>query len=428
MTTLPWYDRIPRTRIYLKLPEILSGLAEVLSGTGMGEAKVAAFEQAFAEMMGVGEAVAQPYARIALHHLVQALSLPAGSEIIMTPITIHDIVNVLLVAGLKPIFVDINPQTYQMDPERLTQAITPKTRAVLVTHLFGLATDMDSIQSICQQHGLVLLEDGSHAYNAAWKGKKLGTFGDAGFFSLSSLKAVSTGYGGMVIAKDAAVLARVRNQSAQLPVVAKGHMGGILIRNLIVNLATHPTLFSWSTFLLVRWISQRSPETIRKWQTDNPNVLRLQEIPTKWLWKFNDVQASLGLACLARVKDWDEKRRANAQILLDHLMPVAQDRLPLLVEGSHNVFWRFPFRAPEGAVFRQFMASRGVDLTTTLLPCCATMPIFADVAQETPHAQRAVREVHFLPVHPTIHPHRIHQQAQIVLAFLKQKAGIHVPS
>lgn len=420
MTTLPWHDRIPRTRIYLKLPEILGGLAKVVSGIGMGEAKVAVFERAFAEMMGVGEAVAQPYARIALHHLVKALQLPVGSEIIMTPITIHDIVNVLLVAGLKPVFVDIDPQTYQMDPERLTKAITSKTRAVLVTHLFGLATDMDCIGSLCRQHGLILLEDGSHAYNAAWKGQKLGTFGDAGFFSLSSLKAISTGYGGIIVAKDPAVLAGVRQQTAGLPVVAKGHMGGILVRNLIVNLATHPTLFSWSTFLLVRWISQRSPETIRKLQTDNPNVLRLQEIPKKWLWKFNDIQAGLGLECLTRVLDWDEKRRANAQILLDHLMPVAQDRLALLGEGSHNVFWRFPFRAPEGAVFRQFMANRGVDLTTTLLPCCASMPIFADVAQDTPHAQRAVREVHFLPVHPTINPRRIHQQAQIVLEFLKQ--------
>ncbi|MBF0415001.1 MAG: DegT/DnrJ/EryC1/StrS family aminotransferase [Magnetococcales bacterium] len=421
MNVLPWYDRIPRTRIYLKLPEILGGLVNLAAGQEGGYEQVEAFEHAFADRMGVDGAVAEPYARIALYHLVVALQLPPGSEIIMTPVTIHDIVNVLLIAGLKPVFVDIDPQTYQMDPQKLIAAITPKTRAVLVTHLFGLATDMDAIQGICRQRGLVLLEDGSHAFNAAWNGKKLGTFGDAGFFSLSSLKAVSTGYGGIVVAKDAQLLEGVRRQADALPKVEKGHLLGILLRNLIVNLATHPTLFSWSTFPVIRWISDRSPETIRKLQTDNPNVLRLSGIPEKWLWRFCSIQADLGLHCLSRMREWDEKRRSNAHVLLDYLKTEAPERLPRLMPGSYNVFWRFPFRAPEGAEFRRFMAMRGVDLTTTLLPCCSGMPIFSDIARETPNARQAVREVHFLPVHPTIPQERIHQMARIVLEFLQQR-------
>ncbi|MBF0108880.1 MAG: DegT/DnrJ/EryC1/StrS family aminotransferase [Magnetococcales bacterium] len=420
MTVLPWHDRIPRTRIYLRLPEILSALVRVSGGDRQDEQDVARFEQSFATMMEVPEAVAQPYARTALHHLIDVLGWPAGSEIIMTPITIHDIVNVLLIAGLKPVFVDIDPGTCQMDPEALRQAITPKTRGVLVTHLFGLATDMEAIASLCREHGLTLLEDASHAFNARWKGRRLGTFGDAGFFSLSSLKAVSTGYGGMLIARDPTLLARVRDRTSKLPGVRSGHLRAILLRNLIVNLATHPALFSWTTFPLVRWISERSPETIRKLQTDNPHVLRLDRMPERWLWRFNAVQARLGLACLSRIEEWDERRRANAALLLHHLSPVAPHRLPVLPEGGHNVFWRFPFRAPEGAAFRRFMARRGIDLTTTLLPCCSAMPIFSDISRPTPHALQAVREIHFLPVHPTIPPERIHDQARVVLEFLHQ--------
>ncbi|MBF0145124.1 MAG: aminotransferase class I/II-fold pyridoxal phosphate-dependent enzyme [Magnetococcales bacterium] len=420
MTHLPWYDRVPRTRIYLKLPEILSALADVTFAPSASGTPVEHFERAFADMMGVERAVAEPYARTALYHLIAACQLPPGSELIMTPITIHDIINVLLIRGIKPVFVDIDPRTYQIDPDQLARAITPKTRAVLVTHLFGLVPDMEHIQSLCHQHGLLLLEDVSHAYNASWKGKKLGTFGDAAFFSLSSLKAVSTGYGGMAIAKDPEILQRVRQQADLLPPVSKSHLRAILYRNLIVNLATQPSLFSLFTFPLVRWISHRNPETIRKLQTDNPHVHRLHEMPDRWLWKFNDVQAKLGLSCLSRVMDWDERRRHNAHILLNQLSPVAQNRLPQLLEGSYPVFWRFPFRAPEGAKFRRFMAQHGVDLTTTLLPCCSTMPIFADIARETPHARQAVREVHFLPVHPTIHPDRIMTQAKVVLEFLGQ--------
>ncbi len=116
-------------------------------------------------------AVAGPYARTCFYFLLKALNLPENSEIIATPINIHDMFNMALCAGLRPVFIDIDPANYQMSPELLEQAITPRTRAVLVTHLFGIVPDMERIAAICSKHGLMLIEDASHSFGATLHGQ-----------------------------------------------------------------------------------------------------------------------------------------------------------------------------------------------------------------------------------------------------------------
>lgn len=182
MLRLPWHNRIPRTRLYIKDNEIWGSLLRLwLYGPKRG-LSVADFEKEFAAMFAVNRAVAGPYARVCLYQILKTLNLPKGSEIITTPITIHDMINVIILAGYRPVFVDIDPRTYQMDPEALAQATTDKSSAVLLTHLFGMPSDMDRIMPICDRHGLVLIEDASHSFNAAIGGRVVGTFGAASFF------------------------------------------------------------------------------------------------------------------------------------------------------------------------------------------------------------------------------------------------------
>lgn len=131
------------------------------------------------------------------------------------------------------------------------------------------------------------------------------------------------------------------------------------------------------------------------------------------------MQADLALRCLERVKDCDEKRRRHANILLNELMPVASDRLPLLLDGTHNVFWRFPFRAPERSRFQRFMNKCGIDTTTTLLPCCSMSPAFSEYGVSMPNAERAVQETYFLPVEPALTDNQVLGIAGAVKAFIK---------
>jgi len=418
MPPIPWHNRIPRTRLYMTKGDLLGAIVKILCGKLQGGKPVTFFEKEFAHMLGVEKAVAAPYARTCLYHLLKALNLPQGSEVILTPITIHDMINVILLLGLRPRFVDIDPQTYQMDPAALESAITNRTKAVLVTHLFGIPSPMDRIVLLCKSKGIIVLEDASHAYNAALNGTPMGTFGDAGFFSLSSLKSLSTGYGGVIVSRKKSLLDQVSHSLGKIRKAQRKDLFDIMVKNTIVAFATQRAIFSCLTFPAIRTLDKISPSIVRKLQTDNPELVRLQEFPDTWLWQFSPLQSELGLKGLQRIMDSDKKRLAHAEILLDKLGPIAPERLPHPPSGSSSVYWRFPFRAPEGRKFARFMSDYGIDVTTTLLPCCNTLPVFKEFYEPMPHAERAVKEVYFLPVEPSLTDDQVHGMADAVTRFL----------
>ncbi len=402
MNRSPWHHRIPRTRLYLKNRELIRALVNLaLFGPNKGY-PVDRFERTFARRWGTAGAVAGSYARVCLYRVLLFLNLPSGSEIITTPITIHDMINVIRMAGLRPVFVDIDPRTFQMDPDRLEAAVTGNTRAVLVTHLFGMPADMDRIVPICRKHDLILLEDASHAFNAALHGRPLGTFGTAGIFSLSSLKTVSSGYGGMIVSDDGALLQHVSEALNRQRPCMRRDLTDILLKSLLIGLVTQRMVFSLMAFPGIRFLNRWGSKLVTRLQTDNPDRTLLHSMPRDWLWGFSPIQAELAMACLQRLNRWDERRRMNAQVLMDVLTPVAPDRIPRLLPDATNVFWHFPFRAPEKRAFQRFMNRRGIDVSGTLLPCCSREPVFKDFRRPTPHAQQAVEEIYFLPVEPSL--------------------------
>ena len=141
---------------------------------------IARFEEAFAERLGQRHAIAASYGRMAFYYILKALDLPPGSEIVLPALTFWVVPELARVAGLKVVFADVDPATFTMDPAALERAITPATRAVVPTHLYGLPCDMDAIMSIASRHNLHVIEDCAHALGATFDGRPVGTFGDAG--------------------------------------------------------------------------------------------------------------------------------------------------------------------------------------------------------------------------------------------------------
>jgi dTDP-4-amino-4,6-dideoxygalactose transaminase len=419
MKPLSWNGRIPRTRLYLSNAELISALWRALfSGADKG-VPVDEFEKKFAAYCGAASAAAGSYARTCFYFLLKALDLPAGSEIIATPINIHDMFNMALCAGLRPVFIDIDPANYQMSPEALERAITPRTRAVLVTHLFGIVPDMEKIAAICEKHGLILIEDPSHSFGATLRGRHVGTFGKAGVFSFSSLKTICSGFGGIIVSDDAPLMAKIRHIQSGLRACTGGDLQWILRKNIIVGVATAPPLFGYATFPVVRFLNMLNPAIVARLQTDNPVQELLHEVPQEWLWRFSPLQAELALRCLQRLDQDNAVRRKHAQMVLDALTPYAADRLPALLPDAVNVFWRFPFRAPEGLEFVKFMNRYGIDVTTTMLPCCSRLPLFEAYAAPTPHAARAVQEAYFLPVEHWLSEKQVATLAEAAVAFVR---------
>lgn len=174
------------------------------------------FEQAFEKYIG-GTAFATTVGNgtVAIHLAFEALGVGPGDEVIVPTFTYSASVNTILQAGAKPVFVDSLEDTLQIDPADVLRKITPKTKAIMAVHLYGLPCDMDPLLAICAERNLFLVEDCAEAFGTYYKGKHVGTFGDISTFSFFGNKTITTGEGGMVVAKKKEVIekaAHLKNQ------------------------------------------------------------------------------------------------------------------------------------------------------------------------------------------------------------------------
>ena len=161
--------------------------------------KIAEFEKMVADYVGAKYAVAISNGTSALHAACFAAGIQAGDEVITTPLTFAASSNCVLYCGGTPVFADVDPKTYNIDPEDIRRKITDKTKAIIAVHLAGQPCDMDEIHKIAKEHDLLVIEDGAHALGSVYKGKKIGTLSDMTTFSFHPVKPITTGEGGMIV-------------------------------------------------------------------------------------------------------------------------------------------------------------------------------------------------------------------------------------
>jgi dTDP-4-amino-4,6-dideoxygalactose transaminase len=161
--------------------------------------KTAEFQKKFAQVCGVKHALACSNCTSGMHIATQLFDIRPGDDVIITPTTFIATSLVVLKEGGRPIYADINPRTYNIDPQKIAEKVTPKTKAIYIVHYGGLMCDMDPIMEIARRYKLFVLEDCAHAVGAEYKARKAGTIGDIGVFSFHSLKNITTcGEGGMI--------------------------------------------------------------------------------------------------------------------------------------------------------------------------------------------------------------------------------------
>lgn len=163
---------------------------------------VAGFEREFADYCGTRYAISCVNGSVALRLALMACGVKPGDEVIIPPYTFIATASVIVEANCIPVFADIEPDTYNLDPQAVERAITPRTRAIIPVHFAGQACNMDAIMEIAKKYGLKVIEDACHAHGGEYKNKKLGSIGDAGCFSFQSSKNLTSGEGGIVITND----------------------------------------------------------------------------------------------------------------------------------------------------------------------------------------------------------------------------------
>jgi perosamine synthetase len=177
--------------------------------------KLVAFEEAIAAYVGVHHAVAVNSGTSALHILIRSLELGEGDEVITTPFSFIASTNCILFERARPVFVDIDPITLCIDPNRIEAAITPRTRAILAVDVFGHPADWAAIERIADSHGLLLIEDSAEALGTELHGRRCGSFGRAGIFGFYPNKQITTGEGGAVVTDDASLAGVCRSLADQ---------------------------------------------------------------------------------------------------------------------------------------------------------------------------------------------------------------------
>jgi perosamine synthetase len=377
--------------------------------------QISQFEAAFARRAGMdpAHAVAASYGRMAFYYILKALDLPAGSEIILPALTFWVVPALARVAGLKVVFADIDPATFTLSPEALERAITPATRAVVPTHLYGLPCHMGPILDIAARHKLIVIEDCAHALGATWKGRPVGTLGDAGFFSFQTLKPLNCYGGGLALVRDAAVAARVRALAEAEPWPDEKRVTNRLLVGRLQRIFIRPWVFTISAFPIL-WVSSligANPD-VYLWE----DIRSLDPLPDGYTERFPNVQAAIGLAALDALDDWTEQTRRHARVMDRALDDLPGITIPVVPPDRTHVYYQYCVYGPQRDELVVRCVRRGIDIETLHVDVCSDLELFAGAPVEpagAPGARKAAGAMQ-LPVYSTLTDAQAARVARVV--------------
>lgn len=353
------------------------------------------FEAEFARSLGGGRAVSTSHGHMAFFYVLKAFRFPAGSEIIFPALTFWVMPEIARVAGLKPVFADVDPSTFTIDPNSLAQTITPRTRAVVPTHLYGLPCDIDAVLTVAGRHNLAVIEDCAHALGARYRGRPVGTFGDAAIFSFQMLKPLNTYGGGMALVRDSVLAARVAELAYAEPWPTEAQVRRRLRIGRLQRIFIRPRVFMLTGFPIL-WLSSwfGARPDVYLWE----RIRRLDPLPAGYAQRYSNVQAALGLAGLSRLEDWTLQTRAHARIMDEALREVESTVVPRVPPERFHVYYQYCIYPRDRDQFVRRRIRRGIDVEMLHVDVCPSLPLFGDCRLAAPGAERAAEAVQ-LPVY-----------------------------
>lgn len=339
---------IPISKPFIGAEERQNVLDVLESGYLVQGPRTAELERRFAELCGTQHAIATSSGTTALHLALLAHDIGPGDEVITTPFTFIASANSILFTGATPVFADIDEATFNLDPECVRAVVTPRTRAIMPVHLYGQVADMDALQAIADEHGLVIIEDACQAVGATYRGRKAGSFG-TGAFSLYATKNVMSVEGGMITTDDGQLAEKCR-----------------LLRNHGMARRYHYEMMGFN-------------------------------------FRMTDLHAAIGLAQVERTGLFTEKRRANARLFNERITSVVT---PMEAAGREHVWHQYTVRVIHRdrdqamAQLNEAGIGTGIFYPIPAHQHAYIRKIAGDVS--LPVSERVAREVVSLPVHPQL--------------------------
>ena len=348
-------------------PEEKKAVLEVLdSGMIAQGSKTKELEDSFANYIETKHAIAVTSGTSALHAALLSLGIKEGDEVITTPFTFTATANSILYCGARPVFSDIDEKTFNIDPAKIEENITSKTKAVLIVHLFGNPCDMDKIKDICDKNNLLLIEDACQAHGSIYKGQKVGSIGDCGVFSLYPTKNMTTGEGGMITTNSADIDRKCR---------------------------------------IIRDHGQDG--------RDNQTMLGYN-------YRMTDIQAAIGIEQLKKLEGFVNKRIDNANQLTEGLKDVKGIITPIISKDTRHVFNQYTIRVTEDfKITREELIQKLKDAGIGAF-VYYPKPIYRQkyyqelgYADNLKNTEKMTKEVLSIPVHPGVTEKDIEQILEI---------------
>ena len=374
---------------------------------------IAAFEQEFRRVLGdVGyvRAASTEYGRMALFYILKSMQFPAGSEIIVPALTFWVVPEICRAAGLKVVFADIDPATFTLSAAAMERAITPNTRAVLPTHLYGLPCDLDGIMTLARRHDLKVVEDCAHSLGSTYRGQMVGTFGDACFFSFQAFKPLNTFGGGLAWMRDAELARRVGEYADAEAWPSEEKVRKILRGGWLQHTFIRPHVFTFSGFPIWWACSHLNVKPdVYLWEKQRS----LDPPPAQYRGKFSNVQAALGLAGLAHLPEFIERTRRHARTLDAALGDLPGVSIPSIPAERTHVYYQYCAYVPDYLQLIKRCIRRAVDVAPMHVDVCTQVPLFDWQGPRADGAEKAATAVQ-IPVYESLADHEIERIGRTV--------------
>ena len=329
----------------------------------------AALEDEIAELCGVAHGVGVASGTDALILALRACGVRAGDEVLLPPFTFVATGSAVSALGAKPVFADIRPETYNIDPAELERRVTPRTRAIVVVHLYGLAADMDPILAFAKARKLPLIEDNAQAIGASYKGRRTGSFGDAACLSFYPTKNLGAcGDAGMVVTNSSEIAARLR--------------------------------------------ALRNHGQEAKYLSSEPG----------WNSRLDEVQAAILRVKLRHLAEWQRARQANAAEYARLFGQAPGVMPPIVPEGQEHVYHQYTIRVENRDGLHHYLTDRKIGSTVYYPYPLHLQPLYSALghkAGDFPHSERASQEVLSLPMYPELRKEQMARVVEAVAEFLK---------
>src|SRR5437773_2738286 len=388
---------------------------EILAAFRRGEAvsgpAIAEFENRFADYHGMKRANTASFGRMAFYYILRAFDFPHGSEILFPALTFWVVPEIARQAGLIPVFVDVDPATFNLDTSKLESAISEKTRAIVPTHLYGQPCEMTEVMRIAEKYDLEVIEDCAQSAGARYRGRQVGTFGHASFFSFQLLKGINTYGGGMALTNDDSIADRVREQAMSEPLPGTGDLLKRLASGLIARSLVSPKGFTWWGFPIGASASFLENNDLSKyvWEKIRP----LDVFPRAYRQHYSNVQAILGLRSLERLNQFNARSREHAEVYTRGLAGLRSVLTPCVIGEVEHVYYQYCIYVSDPGRVKRRAIRRAVDFESTHVDVCSSLAFFSEFSAKCPGAEKTQSALQ-LPVYSRLRTSDVERVLQVV--------------